>query len=44
MLSNESLNPVMIPFTKLAGSGNDFILILSEDFPDTGAKESLIQQ
>lgn len=27
MLRYESLNSVMIPFTKLAGSGNDFILI-----------------
>ncbi len=33
-----------IPFTKCHANGNDFILILSEDFPDMGAKESLIQQ
>ena len=33
-----------IPFTKCHANGNDFILILSEDFPDVDAKESLIQR
>ena len=33
-----------IPFTKCHANGNDFILILSEDFPDIDAKESLIQR
>ena len=33
-----------IPFTKCHANGNDFILILSEDFPDMDAKESLIQR
>ena len=33
-----------IPFTKCHANGNDFILILSEDFPDMGAKASLIQR
>ena len=33
-----------IPFTKCHANGNDFILILSENFPDVGAKESLIQR
>jgi diaminopimelate epimerase len=33
-----------IPFTKYHANGNDFILILSEDFPDIDAKESLIQR
>ena len=33
-----------IPFTKCHANGNDFILILSEDFPDMDAKKSLIQR
>jgi len=33
-----------IPFTKYHANGNDFILILSEDFPDIDDKESLIQR
>ena len=33
-----------IPFTKWHANGNDFILILSENFPDVGAKELLIQR
>ena len=32
-----------IHFTKCHANGNDFILILSENFPDVDAKESLIQ-
>jgi diaminopimelate epimerase len=33
-----------IPFTKCHANGNDFILILSENFPDVDSKKSLIQQ
>ena len=33
-----------IPFTKCHANGNDFILILSENFPDIDAKESIIQR